>query len=115
MENSLVTYGFNKDRKRIEHLKWINSAQSSGKKRYLILARIKFYPEIYSKKCNHTHLRNIVRNIRERETFCSANKQHTYMTEVGGTLPEIPAIITVKEKLFQGGFPLRFPPSCQIL
>ena len=33
MENSLVTYGFNKDRERIEHLKWIcviNSAQSSG-------------------------------------------------------------------------------------
>ena len=23
MENSLVTYGFNKDRERIEHLKWI--------------------------------------------------------------------------------------------
>ena len=85
------------------------------KKKYLILARIKFYPEIYSKKCNHTHLRNIVRNIRERETFCCANKQHMYMTEVGGNLPEIPAIITVKEKLFQGGFPLRFPPSCQIL
>ena len=23
MENSLVTYGFNKDRERMEHLKWI--------------------------------------------------------------------------------------------
>ena len=35
MENSLVTYGFNKDRERIEHLlsgSVINSAQSTGKK-----------------------------------------------------------------------------------
>ena len=34
MENSLVTYGFNKDRERIEHLSGsvINSAQSSEKR-----------------------------------------------------------------------------------
>ena len=34
MGNSLGTYGFNKDREGIEHLKWISdlfSAQSSGK------------------------------------------------------------------------------------
>ena len=36
MENCLVTYGFNKERERIEHLKRsvINSAKSSGKKNY---------------------------------------------------------------------------------
>ena len=31
MENSLVTYGFNKDREGIEHLKWISDLSSNSK------------------------------------------------------------------------------------